>query len=60
MVNLHFPNPMTVSSMGMVMSGTLSFVCCHLLGIVEARNQVGLKVFITKVSALIPYRQEGW
>ncbi len=49
MVDLKFKYPMTVSSLGMAMSGLLSYMCCRVLRIVEADNRVSIEFFTTKV-----------
>ncbi|EFJ49210.1 hypothetical protein VOLCADRAFT_120797 [Volvox carteri f. nagariensis] len=49
MVDLKFKYPMTVSVMGMVMSGLLSFICCRVLRVVETHAIVRLRFWITKI-----------
>ena len=49
MVDLHFKYPMTVSSMGMLSSGLLSFVCCRVIKIVPAETHVTFEFWMAKV-----------
>lgn len=49
MVDLDFKYPMTVSVMGMIMSGVLSFFCCRILRIVEAHAVMRTRFWIMKI-----------
>lgn len=55
MVNLGFKYPMTVSSMGMLASGLLSFLCCRVFKLVEAKNKVALSFFVSRVSSMLAH-----
>lgn len=49
MVDLGFDYPMTVSGMGMLMSGLLSFLCCRVLKIVEAETVVTFDFWVKRI-----------
>jgi len=49
MVDLKFKHPMTVSGMGMFMSGCLSFLCCRVFNLVEAKTPVSMHFWMTKI-----------
>lgn len=49
MVDLKFKYPMTVSGMGMAMSGLLSYLCCRVFGIVEAKQQITWQFWFQKI-----------
>lgn len=49
MVDLKFKYPMTVSGMGMAMSGILSFVCCRVLRLVETKTVITTEFWLTKI-----------
>ncbi|GLC33216.1 hypothetical protein PLESTB_000358600 [Pleodorina starrii] len=49
MVDLKFKYPMSVSVMGMAMSGILSFICCRVLRIVETHAVVRPQFWVQKI-----------
>lgn len=49
MVDYGFKYPMTVSGMGMFASGILGYLCCHVLKIVEAKQSMTSRFYLTKL-----------
>eukprot|EP00798_Chlamydomonas_sp_ICE-L_P016184 gene16184-22345_t len=49
MVDLKFAYPMLVSAMGMFMSGVLSFLCCRVFDLVDAKAPVNFNFWLTKI-----------
>jgi hypothetical protein len=52
MVDLKFKYPMTVSGLGMLSSGILSFICCRMLKIVPAETKVSFEFWMSKASVM--------
>jgi hypothetical protein len=49
MVDLGFKYPMTVSGMGMASSAVLSFLCCRVFGLVEAKTPITVEFWLKKI-----------
>jgi len=49
MVDLHFKYPMVVSSMGMMMSGTLSYLTCHVFKLVPANSLISFSFWLHRM-----------
>lgn len=49
MVDLGFKYPMTVSGLGMLMSGFLSYLSCRVFGFVKAENTVTIDFWATRI-----------
>ncbi|KAG1679008.1 hypothetical protein FOA52_013072 [Chlamydomonas sp. UWO 241] len=49
MVEIHFPYPITVATLGMVGSSILAFVCCHVLRIAKADTSLTMYFWLTRI-----------
>eukprot|EP00197_Chlamydomonas_leiostraca_P007176 CAMPEP_0202865760 /NCGR_PEP_ID=MMETSP1391-20130828/6339_1 /ASSEMBLY_ACC=CAM_ASM_000867 /TAXON_ID=1034604 /ORGANISM="Chlamydomonas leiostraca, Strain SAG 11-49" /LENGTH=328 /DNA_ID=CAMNT_0049545637 /DNA_START=127 /DNA_END=1113 /DNA_ORIENTATION=+ len=49
MVDLKFKYPMTVAGMGMFASGLLSFVCCRVINVVDAKTPITREYWVQKI-----------
>ncbi|KAG1678600.1 hypothetical protein FOA52_012607 [Chlamydomonas sp. UWO 241] len=49
MVDIGFAYPITVSTLGMLGSGVLSFLCCHVFGIVKCEAPISLNFWVTRL-----------
>ncbi|KAG1666513.1 hypothetical protein FOA52_014410 [Chlamydomonas sp. UWO 241] len=49
MVDIGFAYPVTVSTLGMLGSSVLSFMCCHVFRIVKCEAQMSLNFWITRI-----------